>query len=411
MQLDAATLDRDMNASANMTRTATRFQFLSRLLAGETGSGRKLDELLAEAADVYDLAEIGVRWPIPGVATVYGVAGLASSDGTLKWDAETVARLSDARSSNDAFVDSQEPHRLLVPIVSGKQNGVIWALARQPLDEEEIAALVVLAQCVCRHSAFIDKTGIVGDPARITQRLQDAATVAGKIAHDFDNIFTGVVGFAEMTQNLLESDSLPHQYVSEIIAAGNRGIVFTQQLHQMSRSGAVRPMPTSVAGVIAREEARLKKLPNPAVKLQFAAPANLPAVAMDGAALQQVIGSLLDNAVEASTSGGAVRLSAALVELSELESRQFVGSVSAGPFVELRIADEGPGVREDYRSRLFVEPFFTTKVRHRGLGLPVALRILAAHRGGARYEAASRGSVFHVVLPLAAARAPETGAS
>jgi signal transduction histidine kinase len=260
-----------------------------------------------------------------------------------------------------------------------------------------------------RQPAFVDLIGASRERLRISQRLHDASMVAGKIAHDFDNIFTGVVGFAEMVHSMLEPGSLQHQYVSEIVAAANRGIAFTAQLHQMSRSGAARMSSTSVSGVLGREEARLRKNANLDVKLQFASPNDLPPVAMDASALQQVLGNLLDNAVEASPPAGAVRVSASLIELSDEQAREFLGSASAGPFVELRIVDEGPGVREDHRKKLFVEPFFTTKVRHRGLGLPVALRVLTAHRGGVRYDAPARGSAFHVVLPLAAARAPELG--
>jgi signal transduction histidine kinase len=179
----------------------------------------------------------------------------------------------------------------------------------------------------------------------------------------------------------------------------------------MSRCGSARPTPTAVSSVLGREEARLKKIANLNVKLQFASPSDLPPVAMDGGALQQVLGNILDNAVEASPAGGAIRVSAALIELSELEAREYLGAASAGPYVELRIADEGPGIRDDQRKRLFVEPFFTTKIRHRGLGLPVSLRVLIAHRGGVRIEVPSRGSVFHVALPLAAARVPDRGSA
>ncbi len=126
--------------------------------------------------------------------------------------------------------------------------------------------------------------------------------------------------------------------------------------------------------------------------------------------MQQSLGAILDNAVEATPAGGTVRVDASLIELSEMEARDYVGAVAAGPFVEIRVSDEGPGVREEHRKKLFVEPFFTTKVRHRGLGLPIALRIVSAHRGGVRYAASpARGSQFYVVVPLAAARVPETG--
>ncbi|HEY1188976.1 MAG TPA: ATP-binding protein, partial [Gemmata sp.] len=69
----------------------------------------------------------------------------------------------------------------------------------------------------------------------------------------------------------------------------------------------------------------------------------------------------------------------------------------------------GPGIKPEVRKRLFVEPFFTTKVRHRGLGLAIAYRVLCSHRGGIQIDpvpSPGTGTQVRVVLPLAAARPP-----
>lgn len=383
---------------------------VSRLLSGKAGP---LQPIMDEIAGTLGLSAAGLIWPIPGKAQIQAIAGDHMEDDGTEWGPDLVTRLMVAGSTNEAFIDASDFRRALVPLpVDGRRNGVFWAIDPNGIAEEDLLTLTVVAQALLRHPAFVDKLGPSLDSTRISQRLNDAAQVAGKIAHDFDNVFTGVVGFGEMVQGLLEPGTVPHQYVSEIVAAGNRGIAFTSQLHQLSRSGIARPMPATVSQVLSREEQRLRKLPNLQAKLQFASPGELPPVAVDSAALQQVLGHLLDNAVEASPPGGAVRVAASLIELSSVEASDYLGAVTPGPYVEIRVADEGPVIRDDYRKKLFVEPFFTTKVRHRGLGLPVALRILTAHRGGARYEAGTgRGSIFHVVLPLCAARAPEPGAA
>jgi signal transduction histidine kinase len=328
-----------------------------------------------------------------------------------KWGADVTGRLASARTTRDVAGDSQDANRLLVPLlIDGRRNGVFWALANDGLDEEDRQALIVVGQCLSRHPALVERLGLPNDQARIAQRLQDAAVVAAKIAHDFDNIFTGVVGFAEIALSMVEPGSLPHQYIKEINSAGNRGTQFTQQLHALSRSGASRPMPTTVSSVLAREETRIRKTVQ-ALRFQFVVPTDLPAVALDAGALQSIMATLLENAVEASPPSGLVRVTASLVELSDAESREFLGAATAGPFVEICVGDEGPGIRDDHRQRMFVEPFFTTKVRHRGLGLPVVYRILHAHRGGIRFDTApGRGTVFQMVLPLAGARNSERGA-
>ena len=120
-----------------------------------------------------------------------------------------------------------------------------------------------------------------------------------------------------------------------------------------------------------------------------------------------ILGHLLDNAVEASPKDGVVRVTARLVELAPADLPGFLGRPSAGPHVEVRVADQGPGLTDEARRKMFVEPFFTTKFRHRGLSLAVVYRMLYAHRGGVQADARSgQGTTVRVVFPLAAARVP-----
>ena len=119
------------------------------------------------------------------------------------------------------------------------------------------------------------------------------------------------------------------------------------------------------------------------------AAADLPPVAVEAGTLQLILGNILDNAVEASPQRGSSGWKLRSIQLSESEARDYLGQVSAGPYVLVRISDEGPVIRDEYRRKMFVEPFFTTKVRHRGLGLSIVYRVLSAHRGGARVEAVS----------------------
>ena len=392
--------------------SVARFQLLSRLLAGSKDSGERIEALLADVADTFQLEEAGLRWPVSGQWQVHCVAGKPDREPVAKWDSEVSNRLTAARSSDETIIDPQNDRRLLIPVfIEGRRNGVFWAVSSDGFQEEARQGLIVAAQCLSRHPAFVDRIGASCTQDRTVQRIQDAAQAAGKIAHDFDNIFTGVVGFAEMVLSLLEPGSTPHQYVSEINSAGIRGTQFTQQLHQLSRSGLCRPLPTTVSSILSREEIRLRKSAK-GVRLQFVSANDLPPVAVDAGSLQIALAHLLDNAIEASPATGLVRVTSALIELSDVEAREFLGAAAAGPFVEICVGDEGPGIRDEHRSKLFAEPFFTTKVRHRGLGLPVVYRILHAHRGGIRFESApGRGSVFQMVLPLSAARFPETAAA
>jgi len=232
------------------------------------------------------------------------------------------------------------------------------------------------------------------------------------MAHDFDNILTGIMGFADLAGPMLPVGSQPAGFIAEISKVGQRGIQFTQQLHQLSRGGQVKPTPGSVPAAVAKEEARIRPALPTGVRLTKDLPPTLPAVAIETGPLQTVLGHLIANAAEACPPGGLVSVAARPVELSEADAREYLGKAAVGAHLEVTVADNGPGIKPEVRRRLFAEPFFTTKVRHRGLGLAVCYRILCAHRGGIQLSpvaAPGTGTQVRVVLPLAARPAAVTG--
>jgi signal transduction histidine kinase len=206
---------------------------------------------------------------------------------------------------------------------------------------------------------------------------------------------------------LVPPGSQAAKFITEISKVGQRGIQFTQELHQMSRSGQSKPQPGSVAASLAKEETRLRPHMPAGAQVVTNLPPGLPAVAIDPGPLGVVVGHLLENAVEATPANGRIVVTARPVELTAAEARGYLGQVGIGPHIEVTVQDSGPGIKPEVRAKLFAEPFYTTKVRHRGLGLAIVYRTLCAHRGGIRLDAApapQTGTVARVVLPLAVAR-------
>jgi len=293
----------------------------------------------------------------------------------------------------------------------GRSLGLVWAErpAGQPWGDAEREYLVLSARAIERSPAVAVRIGPVLDPERLSQRLADAAVIAGRMAHDFDNILTGIIGFSDLAQPMLQPGSQAAAFVAEIAKVGQRGILFTQQLHQLSRSGQMKPNPGVISTAAAKEELRLKPHMSPNLRVEKDLPASLGPVAVEGAPLQAVIGHLLENAVEACPQGGVIRIVARPMELSEAEAKTYLGRPGGGNHVLVTITDSGLGMKPEVRRRLLVEPFFTTKVRHRGLGVAIAYRILCAHRGGMQIDsvpAPGTGTQVRVVLPLAVARPP-----
>ncbi|MGA1844824.1 MAG: ATP-binding protein [bacterium] len=123
------------------------------------------------------------------------------------------------------------------------------------------------------------------------------------------------------------------------------------------------------------------------VKRFDATPAQLEA---DREQMRQVFFNLILNAIEAMPDGGTLDISTDKKEDKRLQS-----------FIEIRIADTGPGLPVHFKRRLF-EPFFTTKTEGTGLGLFIASRIIKMHRGAIEAESRpGQGTVFAVKLPIA----------
>ena len=349
-----------------------RIDFVNRVL-GSPDSWLTPRAMLVDLCVAVGLRSAGVRWPAEGAAVLL---------------AET------APGTSPSF-------RAPIPVPE-QPAGLLWADGT--IEEPELFRLA--ANALGHSQAFHRFMGPAADQARIARRLEDAAKVAGRVAHDLDNVFQGVTGFASLAREALPQHSPAYSYIQEVESSARHGLNFCAQLRQLNRGGNARPLPAAVSGALTRAMARVTPA-FPAVRFEFDVFPNLPPVAFEGGGLQTILGLLLDNAAEASPKDGTVRIAARLVELVSADLTGFLGSPATGPHVEVRISDSGPGLTDEARQKMFVEPFFTTKFRHRGLSLAVVYRMIYAHRGGVQADSPpGKGTTIRIVFPLSAARVP-----
>jgi signal transduction histidine kinase/ActR/RegA family two-component response regulator len=297
----------------------------------------------------------------------------------------------------------------------GGSGWLLWLedAARSTWAKDEEAALAVVGQALARRLAAKNgpRWASQMEPAARQQRLEDAALVARRLAHDYGNVLTAILGFSELSLGPGASSSQLRGYLTEILSSARTGAALTDRVRLFARRSPCPAASCRLAAALIEEEARLRPFLG-AVALRVDVPPDLPNVGIQQEALRNVLGALLDNAREALSGSGTIAVAARTVRLTAADCLDAYGDLRPGEHVEIRIADNGPGLSPEAARKLFVEPFFTDKPRGRGYGLVVAYGVLRARRGGLLLRPGDEGGVTALVfLPVAAVPTAEPAPS
>lgn len=242
----------------------------------------------------------------------------------------------------------------------------------------------------------------VADPSRFRERLNDAATIAGRFAHDFDNLLMGIMGFTELALAQTTAGSPAHKYLVELYQVAERGKSMTQEMHDLSRSGRQIAVPTPLPKVWRAIRAEAENAAGPKISIACEFSEDLPAIAIGTDPFSLVLRHVLNNAVEAIGGAGKIIVTARSASLTAVDDAWLPRPLVPGTYVEVTMSDSGAGMRPEKLAQVSVAPFVTTKARHLGLGLAIVYRILEAHGGGVRFGAAQpQGTQVTLMLPAA----------
>lgn len=260
---------------------------------------------------------------------------------------------------------------------------------------------------------------------RRTERLESLGLLAGGIAHDFSNLLTPIVGNVELLIDRLPQGSPLLDRALAISAAADRATELARQLLVYAGRGEIEPRSIDINALVEDVVHLLRALAAISTHTRLDLAPRLPPVSGDSSQLRQVILNLLSNAHDAIAASpttsevaggeepGRVLVRTRRVQLSpaDLGTLLLGDGMKAGPALLLEVIDNGAGMEAEALERLW-EPFFTTKERGRGLGLPSVLGILRAHRAGIAVESHPQsGTHFRVYFSeLQVPEAlPETG--
>jgi PAS domain S-box-containing protein len=237
---------------------------------------------------------------------------------------------------------------------------------------------------------------------RQAQKMEAIGHLTGGVAHDFNNILTGIMGYVGMAEEIVQDSGntrLQH-YLQRARQSGVRATELIQQMLTFSRGRRGDPRALAPLPLVA-DALRLVRASLPSsVVLARELEENLPAVMFDPVQFEQVLMNLCINARDAMSRQGTLEVRLHRVELSDVICTS-CQQKTRGSFVELSVADSGPGVPAAIVSRMF-DPFFTTKApgQGSGMGLATVHGIVHEHQGHVVVEnRASGGAVFRVLLP------------
>lgn len=238
---------------------------------------------------------------------------------------------------------------------------------------------------------------------RQTEKMEAIGQLAGGIAHDFNNMLSVIQGHAEMAIAAGDDQARMQRHVDALMSAAERSGALTSQLLSFGRRQLLRPEVVELDDLVEESVKLLDRVIGEDIDLRVRTRSGGARVEIDPQQLQQTILNMAINSRHAMPSGGQLRITTSSVELDD-ETADRRLRVEPGRYVVMVVEDDGVGMDEETRSRVF-EPFFTTRKAGEGTGLGLStVHGFVRQSGGAVtvYSEPGQGTTFRVYLPMVA---------
>ncbi len=234
---------------------------------------------------------------------------------------------------------------------------------------------------------------------RQTEKIESLGLLAGGVAHDFNNMLTGILGGAELLKMALKQEQHLN-IVNMIYESAEKASSLTRQLLDFSRKGRVESQVLSIHDVVGNTVEILKRSIDKRIRLERNLDAENDVIKGDPAQVENMIINICINGCDAMPNGGVLNIS---TENTMGLPRKMGEERSDGSgYIRISIKDTGTGIEENNREKIFM-PFFTTKEQGKGtgLGLSSVYGAVKSHGGFIDFQTAEdEGTVFHVYFPV-----------
>ncbi len=236
------------------------------------------------------------------------------------------------------------------------------------------------------------------------RKMESLGLLAGGVAHDLNNILSGIINYPELILYDLPQTSPLRKPIETIKKSGLKAAAIVQDLLTVARGAVIvkenANLNTILQGYLCSPEYEKMKMLYPTVSVKTDLASNLLNMKGSSAHIGKLVMNLVSNAFEAVEKNGTVVIS---TENRYLD-RQLKGynDIKIGEYIVLTIGDSGPGISSEDLQRIF-EPFFTKKIMGRsgtGLGLTVVWNIMQDHDGYINVQSDGKGTIFELYFPI-----------
>jgi two-component system, cell cycle sensor histidine kinase and response regulator CckA len=230
------------------------------------------------------------------------------------------------------------------------------------------------------------------------QNLEAVATLAGGIAHQFNNALVGIAGSIELLALDLPMNRAIEKHLEPMKSSLLRMTHLTDQLLAYAQGGKYQPKSVSIADVVQETLPSILQNIQASILVETRLHGDIPEVIADRTQIRMVISAVISNAAEAIEGAGRIRITTEKANIDKNHDK-YPPYIKTGPYVSLQIEDDGKGMNEEIRSRIF-EPFFSTKFQGRGLGMAAVYGIIKNHHGWISVDSSpGQGTQINIFLP------------
>ncbi|MCX7872160.1 MAG: ATP-binding protein [Verrucomicrobiae bacterium] len=333
---------------------------------------------------------------------IYGktVDELFSGENTVKYykeDLDLIKHNANQTKQVEILDGKKEKHNALIiktvyPNENGEPAGMLGVIVDiTPVKQEE------------------DKKLRVEQEAQHAQKMASLALLAGGVAHDFNNMLTVILGNIELAISEVSPESSVADYLKEARSSCLKAADLCRQMLIYTGKSPFNKKPVNLNRVIQEMDQLLHAAISRRLYIQYKFTQPLPMVEADPNQIKQAIMSIVVNASEAmgdkpgviTITTGYMRCDKSYLETITPACRAGLEKpLKQGNYVFVEVTDTGCGIPMELQKKIF-DPFFSTKIFGRGLGLAAVLGIVRTHQGGIKvYSEVGKGSTFKILLPI-----------